>query len=89
MPSLEVEIVNKLGMHLRASAAFVRLAESFPCSVHVVMDGQRSNGKSILSLLSLGAPRGSKMKLETKGERAEEALAALVAFVAGRFGETE
>ena len=89
MPSRNVEIVNKLGMHLRAAAAFSKVAEKFPCSVHVIKDGQRSNGKSILSLLSLGAPQGSIMTLEAKGERAAEALETLAAFVASRFGEPE
>jgi phosphocarrier protein HPr len=89
MPSRDVEIVNRLGMHLRAAAAFVKMAEGFACSVHVVKDGQRANGKSILSLLSLGAPQGDHIKVETKGEGAEEALAALAGFVAGRFGEPE
>jgi phosphocarrier protein HPr len=89
MPSREVEIVNRLGMHLRAAAAFVKMAEGFACSVHVVKDGQRANGKSILSLLSLGAPQGDRIRVETKGDGADAALAALEKFVSERFGEPE
>ena len=87
MPSKEVEIVNKLGMHLRAAAAFVRVAEGFPCSVKVTNNGQHAEGKSILSLLALGAPQGDRLKIETRGERAAECLEALAAFVSARFGE--
>jgi len=89
MPSREVEVCNKQGMHLRAAAAFVQLAEDFPCKVRVSRGGQVSNGKSILSLLSLEAPRGTKITVEVSGERAAEALEALVGFIAARFGEPE
>ena len=89
MPSREVEVCNKQGMHLRAAAAFVQLAEGFPCKVRVSKDGQVSNGKSILSLLSLEAPRGTKVTVDTSGERAAEALDALAGFIAARFGEPE
>ena len=90
MPSREVEIINKLGLHLRAAAALVQLAEGFPCRVSLSRDdGQRANGKSILSVLSLGAAVGSKVTVETSGERDEEALEALVKFVGEKFGEGE
>jgi phosphocarrier protein len=89
MPSREVEIVNKLGLHLRAAAALVQMADAYPCKVSILRDGQRSNGKSILSVLSLGAPLGSKIVVDTSGEKAEEALAAIVKFVGERFGEPD
>ncbi len=89
MPSREIEIVNKLGLHLRAAAAFVQLADSFPCKVFLSSDEQRSNGKSILSILALGAAYGMKLVLETSGDRADEALEALAKFVADRFGEPD
>ena len=87
MPSREVEIVNKLGLHLRAAAALVQLSDSFPCKVWIIRDGQRSNGKSILSVLSLGAPLGSTIQIETSGDRADEAVDAIAKFVGDRFGE--
>ena len=52
-------------------------------------DGQRANGKSILNVLALGTPKGEKITLETQGEKEKDALDALAAFVAGRFGEPE
>jgi len=89
MPSREVEIVNKLGLHLRAAATLVSLADTFPCRIFLIKDGQKSNGKSILSILSLGAPLGEKFVIETSGERASEALEAIAGLVADRFGEPE
>jgi len=89
MPSREVEIVNKLGLHLRAAAALVQLADSFPCKVSIIRDGQRSNGKSILSVLSLGAPLGAKIVVDTSGDKADDALTAIVKFVGERFGEPD
>lgn len=89
MPVRDVEIANKLGMHLRAAAAFVQLAERFPCRIWLSKDGHRANGKSILSVLALGTPRGEKITIEADGTRADEALDALVKFVQGRFGEPE
>ncbi|MEK7474289.1 MAG: HPr family phosphocarrier protein [Candidatus Coatesbacteria bacterium] len=89
MPARDVEIVNKLGLHLRAAAAFVQLAEKYQCRITVAKDNHRANGKSILSVLALGTPKGEKVRIETDGKGAEEALAALVAFVEGRFGEPE
>jgi phosphocarrier protein len=89
MPSREVEIVNRLGLHLRACAAFVQMAESFHCKVTLVARGGKANGKSILSVLSLGLPKGEKMVIETDGQKAAEALEALAGFVAARFGEPD
>lgn len=89
MPSREVMVVNKLGLHLRAAAAFVQMAEKYPCKVAIHKDKHRANGKSILSVLALGAPRGEAIVLETNGDQADAALDALAAFVAARFGEPE
>ncbi len=89
MPAREVEIVNKLGLHLRAAASFVQLADTFPCHVSLFRDEQRADGKSILSILALGAPYGSKVTVETSGDKADEALEVLAKFIADRFGEPE
>lgn len=89
MASRDVVVGNKLGLHLRAAAAFVQLAETFPCAVALRRDGDEANGKSILSVLSLGASRGATLTIETRGRRAEEAVEALADLVANRFGEAE
>jgi phosphocarrier protein HPr len=85
----EVTIVNLLGLHARASAAFVKTAEKFDAEVSVTKDGQTVGGTSIMALLMLGASRGSTILIETEGPEAEEALEALTALVEARFLEDE
>jgi phosphocarrier protein HPr len=85
----EVMIVNKRGLHARASAAFVKTAENFDAEVTVTKEGQTVNGSSIMGLLMLGAGPGSTILIETEGPDAEEALDALTALVEARFNEEE
>lgn len=89
MPRAEVEIVNKLGLHARAAAKLTQLAGAFPCEVWMEKNGRRINAKSIMGVMMLAAAKGSRVTVDTAGERADEALAALVALVADRFGESE
>ena len=81
--------MNKRGLHARASAAFVKLAEQFDAEVQVTKDGQTVGGSSIMGLLMLGASPGSTILIETEGPDAEEALEALTALVEARFNEGE
>jgi phosphocarrier protein HPr len=85
----EVTIVNKRGLHARASAMFVKTAEQFDAEISVTKDGQTVNGGSIMGLLMLGASPGSTILIETEGPEAEEALEALTALVEARFNENE
>lgn len=87
MPRLEVEIVNKLGLHARAAAKLSQLAGQFPCEVWLEKNGRRVNAKSIMGVMMLAAAKGSRLILETSGDRAEEAAATLSALIAERFGE--
>ncbi|MFM9972667.1 MAG: HPr family phosphocarrier protein [Burkholderiales bacterium] len=89
MPQTEVEIVNKLGLHARASAKLTQTAGSFPAEVWLSRNGRRVNAKSIMGVMMLAAGKGSRVMVETSGEDAEAALAAVVALVADRFGEGE
>ena len=89
MPRKEVEIVNKLGLHARASAKLTVLAGSFPCEVWMERNGRRINAKSIMGVMMLAAGKGSKVIVETDGERADEALQAIEALIADKFGEGE
>ena len=75
---MEVEIVNKLGLHARASAKLTQLAGSFPCEVWMERNNRRINAKSIMGVMMLAAGKGAKVIVDTDGERAEEALAALL-----------
>lgn len=84
-----VTLVNKRGLHARAAAKFVTLAERFEASVEVVRDGQSVSARSIMGLMMLGAPCGSAIELRAEGWGAKEALDALAALVEGGFGEGE
>ncbi len=87
MPLRELEIVNKLGLHARASAKLTQLASRFQSDVHIARNGRRVNAKSIMGVMMLAAGKGSKVTLETSGPDEEEAMSALCALVADYFGE--
>ncbi|MDK9701950.1 MAG: HPr family phosphocarrier protein [Sulfuritalea sp.] len=89
MPRAEAEITNKLGLHARASAKLTQLAGSFPCEVWMERGSRRINAKSIMGVMMLAAGKGSSVIIDTEGERAEEALQALVNLIANKFGESE
>jgi phosphocarrier protein len=82
-------ISNKLGLHARASAKLTKLAGSFPCEVWVSRGERRVNAKSIMGVMMLAAGVGSEVTVETDGEREHEAMEALMALIADRFGEGE
>jgi len=82
-------IVNKLGLHARASAKLTKLAGSFPCEVWMSRGERRVNAKSIMGVMMLAAGIGSEVTLETNGSREQEAMDALLALIADKFGEGE
>ena len=84
-----VEIVNKRGLHARASAKFVKLAATFDAEVQVAKDGQSVDARSIMGLMMLAAGPGSEIELTAEGPDAEAAAQALCALVAARFDEDE
>jgi phosphocarrier protein len=84
-----VEIVNRRGLHARASAKFVKLASGFDAEVRVTKDGQTVDARSIMGLMMLAAGPGCCVEIEAEGPDAEPALDALEALVAGRFDEDE
>jgi phosphocarrier protein HPr len=84
-----VEIVNKRGLHARASAKFVKLAASFDAEVKVSKDGQTVDARSIMGLMMLAAGPGSEIAIEAEGKEAAAAIEALAALVAARFDEDE
>ncbi len=89
MPQAEAEIVNKLGLHARASAKLTQLAGSFPCEVWMERGSRRINAKSIMGVMMLAAGKGSTVKIDTSGDQADEALQAILQLIANRFGEAE
>ncbi len=83
----ELTIPNKKGLHARASAKFVKCAETFDAALRVTRDGQTVGGTSIMGLMMLAAGQGSTILVEAEGPEAAKALAALVALVESGFGE--
>jgi phosphocarrier protein len=82
-------IINKLGLHARASAKLTKLAGSFPCEVWISKGERRVNAKSIMGVMMLAAGIGSEIELETHGDQEQEAMEALLALIADKFGEGE
>ncbi len=82
-------ISNKLGLHARASAKLTKLAGSFPCEVWMAKGERRVNAKSIMGVMMLAAGMGSTVVIDVNGEREEEAMSALLALIADKFGEGE
>lgn len=80
-------IVNALGLHARAAAQLVKLANRFRCDIYLSKDEQEVNGKSIMGVLMLAATRGSDILVRTEGEDAEPALAAIGELIRNGFGE--
>ena len=89
MISSTTTIVNKLGLHARASAKLTKLAGSFPCEVWMTRGERRVNAKSIMGVMMLAAGLGSEVTLETQGEREQEAMDAILALMQDKFGEGE
>ena len=82
-------IINKLGLHARASAKLTQTASKFPCEVWMTRTGRRVNAKSIMGVMMLAAAKGSTINIETDGEREQEAMDALLALINNYFGEGE
>jgi phosphocarrier protein HPr len=82
-------ISNKLGLHARASAKLTKLAGGFPCDVWLTRGERRVNAKSIMGVMMLAAGLGSAIEIEAEGDRAQEAVDALLALIDDKFGEGE
>ena len=89
MPQTEVEIVNKLGLHARASAKLTQLAGAFQSQIWLTRNGRRVNAKSIMGVMMLAASKGSTIGIETEGNDADAALQAILKLIVDKFGEDE
>ena len=89
MRQLEVDIVNKLGLHARASAKLTQLAGAYKSEVWLSRNGRRVNAKSIMGVMMLAAGKGSSVTVEAEGADAEAALAAILQLIGDKFGEGE
>jgi phosphocarrier protein HPr len=89
MQQQDAQIINKLGLHARASAKLTQLASQYPCEVWLARNGRRVNAKSIMGVMMLAAAKGSTISIETTGEQEQEAMTALLALINNFFGEGE
>ena len=89
MASAEVLIVNKLGLHARASAKLTQVASGYSCELWLERNGRRVNAKSIMGVMMLAAGKGSLIVIDATGEDAEAALAAIQKLIADKFDEGE
>ena len=83
----EAEIINKLGLHARASAKLTQLAGQFKSNIWLTRDGKRVNAKSIMGVMMLAAGKGTAVHIETDGPDEEAAMRAMTALIADYFGE--
>ena len=89
MAERDIEIINKLGLHARASAKLTQTASQFQAEVWLSRNGRRINGKSIMGVMMLAAARGARIRIETIGDDDAAAMSALVALIEDKFGEGE
>ena len=85
----DVEIINRLGLHARASAKLTQTASAFPCEVWLERSGRRINAKSIMGVMMLAAAKGVTITVETDGANEEAAMKAILDLIADKFGEGE
>tara|TARA_B100000676_G_scaffold294428_1_gene332368 strand:+ start:949 stop:1218 length:270 start_codon:yes stop_codon:yes gene_type:complete len=85
----DILIINRLGLHARAAAQLVRLANKYPCKINLEKDGMVRDAKSVMDVLMLGATKGTTLKITAKGEKESEALRAISELFASRFNELE
>ena len=89
MVSVELDIINKLGLHARAAAKLVKLSSSFESKIDIEKDGQRVNSKSIMGVMMLAASCGSRVSLHVDGPDEDQAMAAVSDLINRRFDEEE
>ena len=85
----KITVINKLGMHARASAKFVSLASEFSAEITLKRNGQQVNGKSIMGIMMLAAAKGAEIELCADGKDEKNALESLAELINNRFGESE
>ena len=89
MPRQDANIINKLGLHARASAKLTQTASAYACDVWLERNGRRVNAKSIMGVMMLAAGKGSTIQIETDGEDEADAMNDLVTLINDKFGEGE
>jgi phosphocarrier protein HPr len=89
MQTVDITIINKLGLHARASAKLTQLATRFKSDIHLIRGTQKINAKSIMGVMMLAANQGTQLRLEVEGQDEQQACEALIQLVESRFGEEQ
>jgi phosphocarrier protein len=89
MQECSVTIINKLGLHARAASKFVNVAKRYASKIEVISPAKTVDGKSIMSIMLLAASQGTQLQLRVDGDDEADALQAILALIADRFGEGE
>ena len=89
MPRQDANIINKLGLHARASAKLTQTASAYACDVWLERNGRRVNAKSIMGVMMLAAGMGTTVEIETDGPQEQQAMDALLALINDKLGEGE
>ena len=89
MVNKDILVINRLGLHARAAAQLVRLANKYPCKINLEKDGEVKDAKSVMEVLMLGATKGTTLKISAEGEKENEALKSISKLFASRFNELE
>jgi len=89
MARAETQIINKLGLHAKASAKLTQVASGYKCEIWLERNGRRVNAKSIMGVMMLAAGKGATITIEAEGEDADAALAAVLKLIADKFDEGE
>ena len=89
MPSIEAQIVNKLGLHARAAAKLTHVASGYEADIWLSRSGRKVNAKSIMGVMMLAAGQGTRITIEADGPDAQAAIDAIVKLIGERFGEGE
>lgn len=89
MPQMQIEIINKLGLHARAASKLVELTTRYSSQIQLVKDGREVDAKSIMSVMMLAASKGTELTIKTSGQDEDDALSALEQLINNRFDESE
>ncbi len=89
MPAVDIEIINKLGLHARAASKLVSVTSKFSSDIRITKGDKVVDGKSILSIMMLAANKGTQLNIETQGDDQEQALSAIETLINNRFDEEE
>ena len=89
MTRIETQIINRLGLHARAAAQLVRMANDYSSEVSLIKYGQTANAKTIMEVLMIGAAQGDELMIQANGEDEKEAVKAITKLIGDRFNELE